>query len=389
MAADRKLLQLIQQKIDRGEPPTAEEEAILAEEEQKVAPSSLSSLQKKAEPTFAPPKASIPAPSLPKKEEPPKASPPPAPSKDTYEAKPWADRSKEIGALRAEMPAEQRSSFDKEYASIDSLRERAIDAYRENKKSADWGRVAEMLGRAVLKLAAGYSGLKSGQDMSGAVESGEKWDWKTDYSNMKDELNVMLDTAEGRRKSTERKEDRVSKELADTTGVMRKERSELESDIRKRDTLKEAHKGDAAKEKAKTDAEKSKEDRFYAAKNLEAVQKELDALNSARAGISKKGKLSRDAIATDLAGFGIEIGSIPEAKGALWGTKGSDSVDANALNQVLVAHEKKLRERQAQLLQGSKPPAPEAPAGAEEERLDQKTGKTAIFKDKQFVRWKK
>lgn len=399
---ESRLRQIIRQKLEEtGEPLTPEEEIEAKKMEEEDTPSRLSSLQDKAAPLLTPRLSQSLPPIAPRKKSMteeivtknpsgPVSVPPttkPAAFNKSTAPRPWKDISKEIGDLRAEMPAEQRASFDNEYQDIERMRAQAINSFKADKQSQDWGKVAEMLGRAAMKLAAGYSGLKSGADLTGAVDAGEKWDWKSDYDALKDELATTLDNAEARRKTVTRKEDRLHHELDASTGAMRKERSALEDDRRKRDMNAENRQTEETKANTK---DKEKEDRFYAAKNLEAVQKELDALDRVKSGITRKGKLSRDALTTDLAGMGIDLSTIPEAKGTFWGTKGSDSIDAAELGKVLAAHGAKLRARRDQLLQGQASETPSAPAtpGVEEERVDPKTGKIAIFKDKKFVRWK-
>lgn len=402
--ADFRLRQLIQQKLEQGEPLTPEEQAEDERMAAEASPSALGSLQNKAAPELSPRPAQTLPPIAPRKAAPTPAKAPevtpsaPAskPADEGYKPRPFKDVHQEVANYRKDMDPEVQSKFDREYSSLENMRQQAIGAYKADRKAADWGRFAEMLSRALLKMAAGYAGLKSGVDLTGAVDAGEKWDWKQDYDNMKEDLRTQLDGIGESRKHVDKKEERSYRAGEEATSAGRKEISSKEDDERTRLMNADKNASDSKKDAKQEKKEQDREDRFYAGKSLEAVQKELDALNSARAGISKKGKLSRDALATDLAGFGIDISQIPEAKGTFWGTKGSDSVDANELNKVLVAHENKLKQRQSELLSGkgsalsASPPntATNPPPSGEEERVDPKTGKTAIFKNKQFVRWK-
>ena len=115
-----------------------------------------------------------------------------------------------VETLRGQIPDDRRDYFDAEYKKLDQARQQAIALYKEDRKALDWGRVGEMLGRSMVLLAAGMAG-QGAAGMKGVAES-EKWDWNTDYTNLRKELDTTLESAEVQRKGTERTEDRLYRE---------------------------------------------------------------------------------------------------------------------------------------------------------------------------------
>lgn len=232
--------------------------------------------------------------------------------KEKIPAAPMKERQAKLDAVAKDLPSPLLANFNDERMRLEELRVRAVNAYKKDKESADWGRVAEMLGRAMLKLAAGYSGLKSGHDMSGAVESGEKWDWKSDYDNMKDTLKFELEGIESNKADLGRREAAINKEASD-------ERSDKRDYKKAIDVANIAHKNDQARIDAKATEDKLKDDRYFKKLSVEDMQSQIKSFDKlANVHTSKGGKITYGEISD------LDLETLPTGAKEWWGLSTSD-----------------------------------------------------------------
>lgn len=112
------------------------------------------------------------------------------------------------------LPEEQQAFYKQKQAEYDAAEKKARQLYADNKKTTQWGEVAELLGHAVAKLGAGAYGLRHNVDMSGVKF--DKSNWADDYNRLLAELNSQLESVEKGRnrlsKEQEREEDKLSRQ---------------------------------------------------------------------------------------------------------------------------------------------------------------------------------
>jgi hypothetical protein len=84
----------------------------------------------------------------------------------------------------------------------ESRKSELADIYKQAKKQKQYGELAETIGQALIQLGAGYSGLKTGTDMSGLKFN--RSNWEKQYDQLLDELRTGLQDTEQSRGAVER-----------------------------------------------------------------------------------------------------------------------------------------------------------------------------------------
>lgn len=72
-----------------------------------------------------------------------------------------------------------------------SQADRAQKLYEQNSESTEWAKIGELFGQALVQLAAGYQGLKSGVDLSSGLKA-KTTDWESRLNRLQRELDSKL-----------------------------------------------------------------------------------------------------------------------------------------------------------------------------------------------------
>lgn len=120
---------------------------------------------------------------------------------------------KDAAQFRSKIAAMMESTDDKEVkakaSELDKAHADLMAQYKKDKTALDWGRVGEMLGRALTQLAAGAWGAKNNVDLSNL--KGEKWDWKQDFDNLLEQTKMESSDIEKRRNINEKEREALDR----------------------------------------------------------------------------------------------------------------------------------------------------------------------------------
>lgn len=104
----------------------------------------------------------------------------------------------QINSLSTELPEEEQKLINQKLSQIDTAREKALNQFQKNKDTAQWAKLAETIGQALVKLGAGAYGLKHNVDTSGIKF--DKADWESalnqDTEYLKQRLGTLRDQEE-------------------------------------------------------------------------------------------------------------------------------------------------------------------------------------------------
>jgi hypothetical protein len=96
--------------------------------------------------------------------------------------------------IKDELPPEEQAQFQKSLDDIEKKKTDLAAAYREDRKTVDWLRVADTVGRALTKLGAARQGLKHNVDLSGVKV--DPLDLEPNYRAAREDYSMGVSAAE-------------------------------------------------------------------------------------------------------------------------------------------------------------------------------------------------